>query len=65
MASEARYDGEGNLDEVVASGVDFHLEQLDDGVWWIGLEQKDGTVDHITLSTARGAKVTGRFQVDC
>lgn len=61
--TEARY-YDGELDEVVADNVGFHLEQLDDGVWWIGLDHPDGTVDHITLSTKRGAKIAGRFEAD-
>ena len=62
MASEARHFG-GELDEVFAADVKhFHLEQLSDGVWWIGLDFADGTTDHITLSTKRGAKVSGVFQ---
>jgi len=64
MSAEARYDNS-ELDEVVASNLaHFHLEQMSDGVWWIGLTHKDGTVDHITLSTARGAKVSARFEQD-
>lgn len=62
--SEARYDDNGSLDEVVAEGVDFHLEQLNDGVWWIGLTYPDGRVDHITLSNKYNAKITGLHQAD-
>lgn len=61
---EARHNDDGTLDEVVASGVDFHLEQLSDGVWWIGLELPDGKRSTVVLSTARGAKVSGRYEVE-
>ena len=55
---------EGQLDEVVAENVTFHLEQMNDGHWWIGLTHLDGSVDHINLTTKRNAKITARFEVD-
>lgn len=62
--AEARYNGD-QLDEVVSGALtSFHLEQLDTGVWWMALEHPDGTVDHVTLSTARGAAITGKFEND-
>lgn len=58
---EARYDDQALLDEVVADDVaNFHLEQMDDRHWWIGLEHKDGTTTHIRLFTdRRNAAIVG------
>lgn len=42
----------GELDEVVGEKEDFHLEQMDDGAWWL----KVGNV-HVNLYTKRGAKI--------
>lgn len=62
--AEARYQM-GTLDEVVTlKSCFFHLEQMDKGCWHISLDYPDGTTDHITLSTARGAKINGRFEAD-
>ena len=55
---DARYDDNSDLDEVVADDVaNFHLERLDNGLWWIGLEHQDGTTTHIYLA-ARSPSVT-------
>ena len=54
----------GNLDEVVAENVTFHLEQMNDGHWWIGITHPDGKVDHINLTTKRNAEIVGRFEAD-
>lgn len=62
MTSEARYQN-GQLDEVVAKDILFHLEQMDDDNWWIGITHKDGTTDHIVLSR-RGNKIVGVFHAD-
>lgn len=51
---EARYNDDKTLDEVVADDVaNFHLEQMDAGAWWIGLEHDDGTTTHIQLFAKR------------
>lgn len=56
---EARYGGDKALDEVVADDIaNFHLEQMDDGRWWIGLTHTDGTETHISLFTKR-SKISG------
>ena len=63
----ARYDDEAKLDEVVADDVvNFHLEVMDHGAWWIGLDHNDGTTTHITLSAKRPsvARVDGRCEFD-
>jgi hypothetical protein len=38
--------GGGDIDEIVLSGVDIHIEQMDDRCWWIGIYRdasKSGT----------------------
>lgn len=63
MSATVRYAND-KLDEVVAENVAFHLEQMSDGHWWIGITHPDGSVDHINLSTKRGAEIIGRFDGD-
>ena len=63
---EARHDQNAKLDEVVADDVvSFHLEQLHDGCWWIGLTHEDGTETHINIFSRSGrAKVDARCDFD-
>lgn len=49
-APDARLDDDGALDEVVAVGCDFHLEQLGGNMWWMSVSSGGRTI-HITLST--------------
>ena len=32
---------DGILDEIVLHNVDLHLEQMDDGYWWMGIYGRD------------------------
>lgn len=32
----------GDIDEIVMSGVDLHIEQMGDRTWWIGIQAPDG-----------------------
>lgn len=35
---EVRTNEDGSLDEIVTEQIDsFHLEQMDDGCWWLGI----------------------------
>lgn len=63
--SEVRRLPDGSIDEILAINVNVHLEQMDDGFWWMGITHSDGTVDHICLTTKRNAKVTATFESDC
>ncbi len=38
---EVRPNDDGTLDEIVATGVDLHIEQLSDNQWWIGITKGD------------------------
>ena len=54
---EIRTDGDGALDEVVASGIQhFHLERMDEGFWWMALNFNDGTEITVHLTTARPSR---------
>lgn len=56
---EIRKNDDGTLDEVFAPVVqNFHLEQMDDGHWWLGFEA-DGRSWHMNFH-ARG-KITARI----
>lgn len=39
---EVRLNEDKSVDEIVARGVDVHLEQMDDGFWWMGISGKQG-----------------------
>lgn len=59
---EVRLNDDGTIDEIVThQPVSFHLEQMDDGLYWIGLnwrdEQGEDRMQHITLSTVRSAPI--------
>ena len=54
---EARHNDDGTLDEVVSDDVKFfHLEQMDEGAWWIGLDHNDGSFTHIWLRSNNQSK---------
>jgi hypothetical protein len=38
---EVRIDAEGKLDEIVGRNVNVHIERMDDGVFWIGVYDKN------------------------
>lgn len=59
---EIRNNLDGTLDEVVAKGCHFHLEQMDDGHWWIGIDLPDGQLIHINLTS--NAKILASVEED-
>ena len=54
---EIRNHANGRLDEVVARRADVHLEQMDSGFWWMGLEV-GGRRFRVTFVSAKGIRVT-------
>lgn len=56
---EVRLNDDKSIDEIVASNVHFHLEQMDDGHWWIGLTPVAKPENRllINLSTRRNAAI--------
>lgn len=47
---EVRLNADGTIDEIIWTSVDtFHLEQMDDGRYWIGLT-RGGETQHIMLT---------------
>jgi len=55
---EVRLNGDGTIDEVLVNNADFHLEQMDDGQYWIGLSwtNKDGEEQRQCLMLTRHGK---------
>lgn len=61
MGCQIRKDND-KIDEVIANDVNIHLEYMDDGRIWIGIDHKDGTTDHIGLFTKRGGEILSIFE---
>lgn len=55
---EVRQNENGSLDEIVATGAEVHLEQMDGNAWWMSIEAGGRTI-HVNLTTRR-AVITGR-----
>ena len=41
MKNEIRRNEDGTIDEIVVSGVDLHIEQMDKGYWWMGIYSRE------------------------
>lgn len=55
---EVRLNADRTIDEIVAENVEmFHLEQMDDGCWWIGLNSRGGQMMRIHLFNKRKAAI--------
>lgn len=52
-----RNHADGSMDEVIASPCSFHIEQMDTGHWWIGV-QKGTEFVHINLHSRGKIKAT-------
>lgn len=48
-----QHNPDGTLDEIFAASYHFHLEQMSDTNWWIGLSRETGELFHIDLWTPR------------
>lgn len=51
--------GDSAIDELVATGVDIHIERMSDGTYWLGIE-KDGKRQVVTFSTRREALIIAK-----
>ena len=60
VSPEVRLNDDGTLDEVVAHGAYFHLEQMGAGHWWMVVTVGDRAV-HINLSSSR--KIMASYEV--
>jgi len=58
---EVRRNEDGTPDEVVGFGF-MHLEQMDNGAWWIGFDTEDGLLLHVNLWTTRNTKIHARAE---
>jgi hypothetical protein len=55
---EVRLNGDNTIDEIVADDVtNFHLEQMDDGLWWMGIMTRGGQRLLVNLHTRRNAAI--------
>jgi hypothetical protein len=52
-----RLNGAGQVDEVFAQGADLHIEQMNDGHWWMGVTDATGEFWHINFSTNRNTTI--------
>jgi hypothetical protein len=55
---EVRLNEDGSIDEIVIGAASHvHLEQMDDGHWWLGIMCDDGARLRVNLATLRGGKI--------
>jgi hypothetical protein len=60
---EIRKNDDGTLDEVCANPCRFHLEQMDDGHWWMEIEGEQHPARfHINLFTKGKTKIHARIE---
>jgi hypothetical protein len=53
------------LDEAVFARPEyFHLEQMSDGHWWMGVKDRLGDTWAINLFTKRGSKIHAKLELD-
>jgi hypothetical protein len=56
---EVRLNDDKTIDEIVAEDVKwFHLEQMDDGAWWMGISRANGERLMVNLFTKCNAAIT-------
>lgn len=62
---EVRLNDDSSIDEIVLFNVEtFHLEQMDEGSWWIGLNFKNGDMMHVRLFNKRNRPVKVNCETD-
>lgn len=54
---EIRNNSLGKLDEFFADNVNVHLEQMNDGHWWMGVTMPGGAMWHLNFSTKRNTPI--------
>lgn len=65
MSEEIRSNEDGTLDEVCVKHAEFvHLEQMDDGYWWLRIDKPDGSAVVVNLWTKRNARIHARAERD-
>lgn len=53
MTPTIRYNEDGTLDEFICDQASVHLEQMDSGHWWLGVQLPDGTFYHLSFTSSR------------
>jgi hypothetical protein len=61
---EIRFNEDGSVDEIVADCKSVHLEQMDNGHWWLGINRADGNRLLVNLSTRRNAEIRCTVESD-
>lgn len=51
---EIRRNPDGSIDEVVAHGVNLHIEQMDNAGWYLGLNMPDGSYWQFWIGAKNG-----------
>lgn len=62
--AEIRNNSLGKLDEFFADNADIHLEQMNDGHWWMGVTMPDGAMWHLNFSTKRNTAISVLAECD-
>ncbi len=52
-SGEVRLNYDESIDEIVANNVSVHVEQMDDGLWWMGITRSDGVRLLVNFFTKR------------
>jgi len=58
---EVRLNDDKTLDEVVATRAHFHLEQMDDNLWWLAVE---GCGERVVVWLQARGKITASFETE-
>lgn len=65
MTFEIRKNDDDTLDEVWFKRAEFvHLEQMDDGHWWLRVDMADGQAVVVNLWTKRNARINVFAELD-
>lgn len=61
---EVRLNSDGSIDEIVVVKPEMvHLEQMDDGLWWMGITAGN-IVMHVNISTKRNTPIHVNCETD-
>lgn len=59
--ADIRYDDDGELDELVCNNASIHIERINDGIWWMGIESPEGELYHLFFSSKKLVKAYLNF----
>jgi hypothetical protein len=61
---KVRLNDDKTIDEIFADNVSFHLEQMDNGFWWIGLTPKDNPNNRLMIHLTSKRKIVCTAESD-